>query len=253
MAVAALLSACAGKHVPPGQAVFRIESREGSLELVPPSLPGGVAAAPIPFSQIIPQRYGFNPWEQYVNLSAGMRLAVWRMTGQTQTSNSYYGIRSTGRRGYRIQALTPESESIDHRARYMRLFYQTKFLKSPGQPIRPAVCLWSDSAERLTALTAEAKDNPGFNCGNSAPDCVLFPGKTTVTPEVEIVVNQKPRYVMLGSTVRELLRADRVSETADIRVFRKHRDRLVPVTWRQKAFVLGLPFIAGDAVEIAAP
>jgi hypothetical protein len=243
-----LLASCgAVQHLAPAQAVYRIEDREGGLHLIPPSLPGGVVASPIPFSQIIVAQYGFNPWEQYVDLSQDMRLAVQRMTGQTTTDNTYYGIASAGRRGYQVRSMTPQTEFFNKHAKYVRLFYQTKFVKSPGQPLRPALFLWSDSPDRLKARTVEARENPGFSCGD--PDCLAFPGKTIVTPEVEIVVNQKPRYVVLGSSVRDVLRSDRVAETADLRLSRKYRNYRVPVTWQQKSFVLALPLVAGDEIS----
>jgi hypothetical protein len=80
-------------------------------------------------------------------------------------------------------------------------------MKSPGQPLRPALFVWSDSIERLRTRTAEARQNPDFPCGVPAEDCRSFPGKTTVSPEVRVTVNQQARYVLLGSAVRDLLRA----------------------------------------------
>ena len=240
-----LWSGCAGvRHSPSGQADFRIESRQGALHLIPPSLPGGVAGSPVPFSQMIATQYGFNSREQYVDLSQDMRLSILRMTGPASTENSYYGIDAAGRRGYRMRSLSPDADAFTAHAKYVRLFYQTKFNKSPGQPIRPALFLWSDSSERLKARTAEARDNPDLPCDEH--DCRSFPGKTTVSPEVRIVVNQKPRYVLLGSSVRDVLRTDKVAESTDIRVSRRYRNRMVPVTWEQKAHILALPLVAGD-------
>src|SRR5690242_20525082 len=112
MVCALLFSGCAARHLPPGQAVFRIDSRGGAMQLIPPSSPGGIAAEPIPFSQVLAKQYGFNPWEQYVDLSQGMRLAVLRTTGPTQTASDFYEVVSAGR-GYRVRNLTP-------RARYIR-------------------------------------------------------------------------------------------------------------------------------------
>jgi hypothetical protein len=248
LALAVLLTACGVRHSPPVQSVFRIELREGTLHLIPPALPGGVVAKPIAFSQIIASQYGYNPWEQYVDLSQGMRLAVQRMTGQTQTANSYYGIDSAGRR-VRIRSLTPDSETLDRRVRYLRFFYQTKFVKSPGQPVRPALCLWSDSIELLGARTAEASQNPALSCIGPVQNCVVFPGKATVSPEIQISVNRQPRYVLLGSTLRDLLRTDRVADTVEIRLLRRYRNHLIPVTWEQKAHVMTLPFLVGDDVS----
>jgi hypothetical protein len=190
LATVLLLTSCSVQHSPSPQAVYRIEDREGGLHLIPPTLPGGIVAKPIPFSQILAIQYGYNPWEQYVDLSLGMRLAVQQIIGKTQIANSYYAIISAGRRGFRIRSLTPDSPSsdqaLDQRARYLRLFYQTKFMKSPGQPIRPALCLWTDSSERLGARTTEARQNPDFPCGIPIRDCMAFPGRTTVSADTSL-------------------------------------------------------------------
>jgi hypothetical protein len=244
-----LLSACAGKHTPSAQAVFRIEGSGAALTLVPPAQPGGIATSPILFSQIIIKQYGFNPWEEYVDLSPGMRLSVQRMTSQPQTTNTYYAVMGAGRRGFHVRSMTPETESFDQRTRFLRFFYQIKFTHAPGQPQRPALFVWSDSPEQLAARTVQAKENADFPCGSATRDCLSFPGKTTVSPEVEITVNQKPRYVLLSSTVRDLLRADRVRDDAEIHVLRKYRNHMIPVTWQQKASVLPLPLVAGDDVS----
>ncbi len=243
------LSACAAKHTVPAPAVFRIESREGGLHLIPPASPAGVAAQAVPLSQIIQNQYGFNPWEQYVNLSQDMRLSVQRNITPMTTNLSYYGIDSGGRRGFRVRSLPPEAEAFDKHARYLRLFYQTKFVKSPGQPLRPALFLWSDSVEKLTARTAQARDNPAFSCDGPKAECMAFPGKTTVSPEIRILVNQKARYVLLGSSVRDVLRADRVGDNMELHILRRHRNQLVPVTWQQPAFALALPLLAGDEMS----
>jgi len=125
-----LWSGCAGvRHSPSGQADFRIESRQGALHLIPPSLPGGVAGSPVPFSQMIATQYGFNSREQYVDLSQDMRLSILRMTGPASTENSYYGIDAAGRRGYRMRSLSPDADAFTAHAKYVRLFYQTKFNK----------------------------------------------------------------------------------------------------------------------------
>jgi hypothetical protein len=254
LALLLILNACAGRHAPSPQTVFRIETQGSALYLVPPSLPGGVAAKPIAFPQIIPDRYGFNPWEQYVDLSPGMRLAVLRMTvlkvegakDRMETEESSYAVAGAGRRGVRLQG--PPSDGPEKPARYLRLFYQTKFMKASGQPVRPPLVLWSNTAEQLAARTAEARENPAFSCGSN-PDCMAFSDRTTVSPEVQIVVNQKPRYVTLGWTVKDVLRADRISADADIRVLRKHRSQMVPVEWKQKPDVMGLPLLAGDELS----
>ena len=242
-----LLAGCGVKHSPPVNTVFRIESREGALHLVYPSRSGGIAGWAVPFSQIISIEYGYNPWEQYVDLSRGMRLSVFTLTGETATSNSFYEILGAGRARLRLQRVGPEP--FDKHTRYLRLFYQTKFLASAGQPIRPALCLWSDSREELGERTAEARQNPDFSCGDKTRECLAFPGRTTVSPELPVVVNQKPRYVLLGSTVRDLLRADRVTQAADIRVLRKYDNQMVPVTWQQAALVQSLPLVGGDEIS----
>ena len=244
-----LLNSCAAvRHPPSSSAVFRIESRDGALHLIPPSLPGGPPGPAIPFSQVIPAHYGYNPWEQYVDLSPGMRLAVTTLTGKTETTNDYFGITNSFR-GLRIRNVNSSAEPFDRRARFLRLFYQNKFVALDAQPIRPALCLWSDSHDDLAERTARAKGNPNFSCDTRRADCRSFPGRTTVSPEVPVSVNQKVRYVLLGSTIRDILRADRVSENVDLHVLRKYRDRFLPVTWEQRAFVQSLPLVTGDQIS----
>ncbi|HEY3839995.1 MAG TPA: hypothetical protein VGL72_25665 [Bryobacteraceae bacterium] len=170
-----------------------------------------------------------------------MRLSVQRMVTPTQTDNSFVGILPAGRQRYRLQP-------PGRRARYLRLFYQTKFVQSPGQPVRSAICLWSESKERLQQRTSEARDNPSFAC-DSARDCMAFGGNTTVSPELQVRVNDQPRYVLFGSTVRDILRADRVTNSANLRLMRKHQGRLVPVTWKQPNDVLMLPLVADDQMS----
>jgi hypothetical protein len=148
-----------------------------------------------------------------------------------------------------MRSLKPDSETFDKHAKYLRLFYQTKFMKSPGQPVRPALFIWSNSVDRLEGRTTEARDNPAFSCDGPTTDCLAFPGKTTVSSEVQIVVNQKPRYVLLGSTVRDLLRAERVRDNADIRLLRQYRNHMIPVTWRQRSEVMPLPLLGGDEMS----
>ena len=60
------------------------------------------------------------------------------------------------------------------------------------------------------------------------------------------MVNQKPRFVVLGSTVRDVLRSERAKDDVDLRLLRRYRNHLVPVTWQQKALVLNFPLVAGD-------
>jgi hypothetical protein len=246
-ATALLLCSCSVHHPLPGNAVFRIETRGGSLLLVPPSLTVGVAAEPVPFIKILPNRHGYNPREQYVDLSPGMRLAVQRMVTETQMVNFYIGVAPAGRHGLRMRSASPDAAAMDQRARYMRLFYQTKYVKSPGQPVRSAICLLSDSRERLQQRTTEARDNPAFAC--TARECASFDGKTTVSPELPVVVNEKPRYILLGSTVRDILRTDRITDFANLRVLRKHQGRMIQVTWQQTNDVLMLPLVAEDQMS----
>lgn len=252
-----LICSCAGRHTPGAQAGYRIIADDSGLVLTPPALPSGGAGKPVPFAQILPTEYGFNPWEQYVDLSPGMRLAILRMTifqvegarDRMETAESTYEMASAGSR-LRLRPSTTAAEKIDQKSKHFRLFYQTKFVKAAGQPVRPAVVLWGDSLEGLAARTEKARENPSFSCGTSHADCMAFGDRTTVSPEVRIVVNQKPRYVMLGWTVRDVLRAERLKDDADIRMMRRYRKQMVPVFWDQKAYVMGLPLIADDELTI---
>ncbi len=236
-----VLSACASRHPPSRQAVFLIESKGGSLSLIPPALPGGVTAKPVPFPQILTNEYGYNPWEQYVDLSPGMRLAV-----QTEATASVFLItRSHGGRNT-LRPETPAADRFQKTAMNLRFFYQTKYTKVSGQPVRPAMVLWSDSAERLKIRTAEAHENPDFSGEAPNSDCLTFHNRTTASPELRITVNQMPRYVTLGWTVRDVLHADHVTAYPGLRMRRRYRNHMVSVNWTQSRDALPLPLVAGD-------
>jgi hypothetical protein len=227
-----LLSGCARQ---PGS--FRVSVPDAGPMLFAPG-----ARAAVPFTDLLGREYNLNFHDGYVDLSSGMALRVQVARG-LETDESRYRMAKVYK-GLRLGM--PGLRA----AKRWRFYYAVKFTKAPGQPYHPGFVVWGDTDQQLLQRSAAAEQDPEALCRDPRSGCIAFPGKVTASPEILIDAQSKPRFVLLSSTVQDLLRSERIpSPPATLQILRRYRNGLSPVAWDKAGDVLRLPLSAGDRVS----
>jgi hypothetical protein len=205
----------------------------------------GIAASmPMTFDEVLYYYYGFSPEKSYIDLLPGMRLRVdyqiyqqiyssggETLNGFVGNGTSYYEVVSYRHRAQparNLLGLEPFLVSMDNpenvgsvkggaggvidlhqpgfRKPYYRLFYPTEIpaSDSPGW-VGTDQNVTLIAADTLSAL-AEATDDYLSNQTTETGAAVFhFRGRATVIPEIAVLVNGRPVYVSVGTTVGQLL------------------------------------------------
>ena len=128
-------------------------------------------------------------------------------------------------------------------SRYHRLFFQAVVNKRSGPA--PAVLVSANSQPEIDAYSKGLIG--GLGCRTSSRPgafCTAVPGGTTVSILFDVIANGKLTAVSWGSTVAGLVGAAR-----PIRLWRKDRNRMVPVVFESvHPEALRLPLLPGDVL-----
>ncbi len=89
------------------------------------------------------------------------------------------------------------------RKRHYRLFYPRSFSSGNG-PARVPVLIGADSLTTLGEVTADWLDEDAFSAADDRT-YFYFRDKATLVPEFQVFVHERPVYVAVGTTLRQLI------------------------------------------------
>ena len=252
---------CAARRVGlnPSSMAFLVRIRGSVPYLIGPAAQGQDANAGVPFSEVLLRTYHLNFHESSLDLTPGMRLQIQQPGPETQTDISYYEVqRRRGGRSALVEtgglrgkaAVAGPTIGTRTSARHLRFFYAVKFVEAAGQPYRPAFLISADSETQLAARAAQAHKDSDRPCTPAALGCLSFSKRAIVSPEIPIAVNGNLTYVLLGSSIREILQASGMrSVPVGLHILRRYKSHMIEVIWEQPLDVMNLPLIAGDQIS----
>jgi hypothetical protein len=139
-----------------------------------------------------------------------------------------------------VQQLLSEAQRLYHSHRY---FYQV--LLSKKSNVRSAVLLGAKSTDEMERLTTQLLTEPESVCGDGLAQCTVFPEACTVSLEMKVMVNGRPRTVLWGSTLAEFAESH-----PQVALFRRYQDRLAPVKIDiRDREALRVPLLPGDVIK----
>ncbi len=139
-----------------------------------------------------------------------------------------------------VQQLLSEAQMRRHQHRF---FYQV--LLSKNSNVRSAVLLGADSTEELDRMTSQLFSEPESVCGDTYPQCTVFPEACTVSLEIEIVVNGIRRTVLWGDVLAAF-----AERHQSVKLFRLYKGRLAPVEIDpHDREALRVPLLPGDVLK----
>jgi hypothetical protein len=129
----------------------------------------------------------------------------------------------------------------EHDRRY-RFYYEILFRKS-GET-RGSVLISASTENEIDRLAEELLRDPEAVCGETSRSCTVFPEACSVSIEMEVVVNGKPRDVIWGSVLKNVGECRR-----GLALLRNYDGRLLPVKLDEKdGEAVRLPLLPGDRV-----
>jgi hypothetical protein len=187
---------------------------------------------PVPLAKTLLYKYSYRLGAGFLDLEPGMRLRIERAEFRPspthdQTLATYLGTRTayyelsrnkgnqTNLKLTRMDATPglppapdlPESTLARRTVgmRVYRLFFATKFV--PPNRQRAALLIGTREANQLEEATHEIQGDPEIGCSRFTPQiaCVTFDGPVIASPELRVVVNGRPTYVPVGSTLGNVL------------------------------------------------
>ena len=139
-----------------------------------------------------------------------------------------------------IEQLLPASAR--NRA-HQRFFFQVLINKRSQH--RTAVLLSGTVADELDRLTEQLAGKPEFVCGAESMNCTVFPPTSTVSLEIEVVVNGDRRIITWTSQVRSV-----AVRPKHLELLRLHAGRRTPVDIDlSDPEALRLPLLPGDHIN----
>ena len=199
----------------------------------------------VPFTELLGRQYNLDFHKGYVDLGKGMALRVQTARGR-ETDDIRYRV-AGALNGMRLEAAGKPSPAS---ARRIRFYFADKLVRDPNQPYHPAFVVWGRNLTELANRGSSAQHDPMTVCHNPRSACFTFDERATVSPEILITAQQKPRYVLLTSTVQDLLRAEKIQAAPDsLRIIRSQKKVAAPVEWDKPADAMRLPLTAGDRIS----
>ena len=174
------------------------------------------------------------------------------LEGFLGTEIARYQVRSKGLRLLSVQSM--KSRPADQlpvqrlisapkkRYRHYRFFFEIVFKRNGG--VQGSVLLGANSKTELDRLTSQLAQ-PETVCNGRSTHCTVFPEACSVSIEMNIVVNGKPRTVFWGS-----LLASVVDHPRRLELLRLSGGRLLPVEIDSlDSNALRLPLLPGDQIK----
>jgi hypothetical protein len=147
-------------------------------------------------------------------------------------------------------------ERLAGAAPFYRLLLASDFV--PERIKRSALLVGSSSVDRINAVTSQFQAHHGLGCADLAqgPDvlCVEFDGEVSVSPQVQVVVNGKTRFVSWGSNIKRVL-GDQTGEQIATTMKTLRAERLFDLRYSEIQFprdddgILDLTLVGGDRVS----
>jgi hypothetical protein len=218
-----------------------------------------------PFSEVLRNYNGFEPGGGGMDLHPDMELrienAYYRpgssrrgLEGFLGTEVAQYAMRPDGQLELRsVQPMKdrpsdqlPVQELVGHSQRqyhYHRFYYEILFRRAGAA--RGSVLLGSNSDEELHRLAAQLRNDPDSVCNGQSGNCTAFPEACSVSVEMRIVVNGKPRDVLWSSNLASV-----ADHARNVKLLRVSKGRLIPVKLNARdPNALLLPLLPGDHVN----
>jgi hypothetical protein len=174
--------------------------------------------------------------------------------GYLGTAIARYQVRPNGLRLVSVQSglkerpagQPPVQELIrasQRRYRHYRFFYAVVFKQKGGT--RGSVLLGAGSMDELDRFSTRLLSDPDSICGGQSIHCTVFPEASSVSLEIEIVVNGAAHTVPWGS-----LLASVAARPRHVELLRLHSGRLTPVEIDPSDLnALRLPLLPGDRIN----
>lgn len=220
-------------------------------------------ARQIPFPDILRDFNGFEPGRSWIDLRPLMELHIENayyekgasrrgLQGFLGTEVAQYEVNVTGRHllSFKPMDNRPEGDvAVQHlvssrqvRLRFHRLYFEVVFATRHNE--HGSVLLGAGSADELQALAAQLEKSPAI-CENNSDHCTVFPEACSVSVEMRVVVNGKPRTIIWGSLLSSVV-PDRPQH---LELERRFQGRLWPVEINpQDSEALRLVLLPGDQV-----
>ncbi len=229
-------------------------------------------------SQSLYDQYRLGSLRGFVDLKPGMRLKIQRdhtassgafLSMSTIDYDTAQGARATLKfEPARGEAMEKSRYGAEDRSPdltltrqasgmlYSRLLYLGLFV--PQNLGYPAFIISSRTRRRLNAITRRVAAQTGRGCPSGIPSqearCLAFRGSVTVSVQLRVVANGKPRFIQPGDTVRGLLEAIHESRclraVQNLHIARRFMGRLTPAVFDPSSYlVLNLPLFAGDRIS----
>jgi hypothetical protein len=219
---------------------FRITLPDAGPAILPPH-----AHEAVPFTELLGRQYNLDFHQGFVDLSKGMAVRVQTARGR-ETDDVRYRVAGAPS-GMRLEA--PGKPSLAS-ARRLRFYFAHKLVRDPGQPYHPAFVVWGRNVEELANRGSSAQHDPAAVCQSPRAACFAFDERASVSPEILITVQQEPRYILLTSTVADLLHAEKIQTAPDsLLIVRSRKNASAPVVWDKPADAMKLPLTAGDRIS----
>jgi hypothetical protein len=168
----------------------------------------------------------------------GTEVAMYEVTAQGLSLLSLQSMKDRPATDLSVKDLIPEPQT---KHPYYRLYFEVFF---KGQNFHGSVLLASDSMQALDRLSAEL-DDPEKVCSSHSDGCTVFPEACSVSVEMRIVVNGKPRDVLWRANLANVVNG----QPHHIEVKRLYAGRLTPIQINaDDPNDLKLPLLPGDHV-----
>jgi hypothetical protein len=180
-----------------------------------------------PFPEVLKAYNGFEPGRAWIDLEPLMELRIedayyepgarrTGLAGFLGTEVARYAVRPDGltlasvqpmpnrpKDQLAVQDLIPTAET---RFTSYRLYYEVLFARRNHS--HGSVLLGANSQAEINALSAQMS-NPEAVCSQQSIHCVVFPEACSVSVEMTVTVNGKPRSVYWGSTLASIAKQPR--------------------------------------------
>lgn len=232
-------------------------------------------------------RNGYRPGSGLVDLKPGIRLQIQRAyfrdapapEGKHNLGNYLgittisYQVTEDAQRRVRFYRTSVESSKKDLARQFQkdipdfslaaqtgklpfyRLFLFTSFV--PQKTQRSALIIGTKTMSALEEITNTIRANPKLGCreisAHHEADCISFDGPVSVSAEIQVVLNGKPTYVAVGSSIRGLFGKEPVEKIAEnlrtLHIQRLFENSYADLRFRPEDDILSLILVGGDRVS----
>ena len=231
---------------------------------------------PLRPSQSLFGAYGHRAGTGALDLRPGLRLKIVRAhftkppEQRKSPADGYRGLTTAnydcfedaaGKVGFRLASIEDDIKGLPRDARFAKQappqrvyrFLMLTHYVSTGRK-RSAIIIGAQNLTLIHNIESKLRQNPAEPCpsltAGTKAICLPFEGEVTVSPEIQVTLNDKSQYVAWGSTIKNLLTQAKASEAKSIRLRRSWENQLRPVEIEgDPAAILSTVLIGGDEVQ----